>query len=288
VTGPAPSGWVDRLCAEAPFTALGLLRPLLSRSVRERAWVGPPIVAPADAPAFRLVTSNALERNREPVAWARAVLDADPDVLVAQEVTDAHVCAFRTAGGAERLPHSLMRPELRSRGTVLWSRLPLLSARHEDAGYGAVVASVAVDSTAVTVVGVHATSPTSPGKARRWRATFDTVAGLAEELAPGPLVCAGDWNATLGHHSLVDLLRVSGLRDAHTEAGRPDARTWPAGPGGGSDMGALSWLAGRVPPFALLDRVLLSDRIAVRGIEELTAPGSDHRAVAADLAVLAP
>ncbi|MBA2280077.1 MAG: endonuclease/exonuclease/phosphatase family protein [Acidimicrobiia bacterium] len=285
MTGPTP-GWADRLCATAPFTALGLVRPLLSKAVRERARVEPPVTAPSGSPAVRLVTANALHPNREPEAWARAVLAVEPDMVIAQEVSDELAAAVVAIGGG-RLPHAFVPADRGKGGCAVWSRLPLLEPRSILAGYRAVIASVEVGGLPVTVMGVHTMAPTSARKGAQWRESFAIVADEVEAAAPGPVVCAGDWNATLAHLPLVELLARTGLRDAHTEAGREGARTWPSGGGRGFDEGVLGRIVGSLPPLALLDRVLVSEHLAVGAVRELTAPGSDHRAVVADLAVVA-
>jgi endonuclease/exonuclease/phosphatase (EEP) superfamily protein YafD len=267
---------VDRLLATPPLTALGLFRPLVDPSPRRHPHEKPSVAAPGAA-GFRLVTNNGLDVNRRPDAWARAVLDLDPGVLVVQEATDPLVAALERAGVGDELPHSFVDPDRGKGGCALWSRLPLADTRTLATDYPAVVASVRIGDANVTVVGVHPLAPVAPWDAGRWRAAFDAVADVVM-AATGPVVCAGDWNATISHQPLVDLLARTGMVDAHTAAGRSDARTWPA-QGVGGPFGFLQ------QPFALLDRVLVTPDLAVRAITEATVPGSDHRAVIADLAL---
>lgn len=88
------------------------------------------------------------------------------------------------------------------------------------------------------------------------------------------MVVAGDLNADRDHAAFRRLLDA-GLRDAHDERGQGLARTWPAG-----------------LPVLHLDHVLVRDAGEVHlvplEVREVDVPGSDHRAVVADLAVLAP
>jgi endonuclease/exonuclease/phosphatase family metal-dependent hydrolase len=105
-----------------------------------------------------------------------------------------------------------------------------------------------------------------------WRQSFETLEALVGRLE-NPVVAAGDYNATLGHHPLRRFLARTGLRDAHTAAGRGRARTWPVG--------------GHVlPPLGLIDRVAISDDLAVVDIAERMMPGSDHLAVITTLAIV--
>jgi endonuclease/exonuclease/phosphatase family metal-dependent hydrolase len=87
------------------------------------------------------------------------------------------------------------------------------------------------------------------------------------------VVVAGDLNADRDHAVFRRLLDA-GLRDAHDEVGRGLARTWPA----------------RLP-LLHLDHVLVRDSDDVRlvplEVREVAVPGSDHRGVVADVAVLA-
>jgi endonuclease/exonuclease/phosphatase family metal-dependent hydrolase len=147
----------------------------------------------------------------------------------------------------------------------LWSRWPLADARVLSAGHAFVVACV--PELGVTVGAVHTLAPSRRWRERIWWRSFDTVETVAA-ATPGPLVVAGDWNATMAHGPLRRLVAGGRLRDAHVDAGRGSARTWPA----------------RLP-VALLDRVLVSPEIAVESIREVRLPGSDHRAVVADLAL---
>jgi endonuclease/exonuclease/phosphatase family metal-dependent hydrolase len=220
-----------------------------------------------DVAALRVVTSNALRSNRRADAWAAAVLALEPDVLCVQEVTAVVDGALARAGVAEALPGGCAEVRKLSAGTGVWTRLPVEATELTVAGYVLAAVRLAVGA-GVTVASIHTVAPAKPRQGRRWRGSFDAIAGYVART-PGPLVVAGDWNATLAHTPLRTLLDGGRLRDAHLDAGRAHAATWPA-----------RW------PRALLDRVLVSDEIAVRAVSEHRVPGSDHRAVAADLVVV--
>jgi endonuclease/exonuclease/phosphatase family metal-dependent hydrolase len=252
----ARRSWLDR----APFTAVGLLWP--GRALEQAP--GPT----GDGAGFRLVTANALRTNRRPRRWADALVGLRPDVLCVQELTDRVDAALAAAGVNDLLPHRCGRAGELSEGTGLWSRWPLDGSEVLDAGHALAVARVG--AIGATVASFHAVAPSSRRKGPRWLASLHAVAALAERTS-GPLVVGGDWNATLAHGPLRDLLGGGRLRDAHVDAGRRFARTWPA----------------RLP-VALLDRVAVSPEVAVRAIVEHRLPGSDHRAVLAELAVVDP
>jgi endonuclease/exonuclease/phosphatase (EEP) superfamily protein YafD len=89
----------------------------------------------------------------------------------------------------------------------------------------------------------------------------------------GPVrVLAGDFNATLDHAALRAVLRT-GWADAAQRTGRGLSWTWrPL---------RLPW------PRLVLDHVLVDPRIGVAAVALEPVPGSDHRALVADL-VLPP
>jgi endonuclease/exonuclease/phosphatase (EEP) superfamily protein YafD len=89
----------------------------------------------------------------------------------------------------------------------------------------------------------------------------------------GPVILAGDFNATRQHQALRELLET-GFTDAHLATGRGWAATWPVGR--------------RLPPFALIDHVLVSPDLAVASVDEVAISGSDHRAVVATIGPKAP
>jgi endonuclease/exonuclease/phosphatase (EEP) superfamily protein YafD len=85
----------------------------------------------------------------------------------------------------------------------------------------------------------------------------------------GPLrILAGDFNATLDH---ADLRRVlaGGYEDAASVVGAGLHATWPEGR--------------LVPPTVAIDHVLADERAGVRAVSVHTLPGTDHRAVFAEL-----
>lgn len=200
------------------------------------------------------------------------MLAADADVLCVAELTPRIDAALRAACCSRRYPAGAQAVRQGSVGTGIWARLPCADAWIVNAGYALAAARVLVGGVEVTVVAVHTVAPTNPAKVERWRAGFAAAAEIVAE-APGPVVLAGDWNATLAHGPMRDLLRGAAGRplvDAHTAAGRWRAGTWP------------TWLPVQT---AGLDRVLVTPDVTVRSIRELRAPGSDHLAVVADLAV---
>ncbi|GLZ47699.1 hypothetical protein Acsp06_38840 [Actinomycetospora sp. NBRC 106375] len=110
----------------------------------------------------------------------------------------------------------------------------------------------------VRVLAAHPVAPV-PGLTGRWAAELDLAAAW-RAAAGGPTVIAGDLNTTVEHRA------IAALGDGRTPGGPP---TWPA-----------HW------PRRLgfrIDHVLAGGGIAVHRTRVLDLPGSDHRAVLADL-----
>ncbi len=82
-------------------------------------------------------------------------------------------------------------------------------------------------------------------------------------------ILAGDFNATLDHAPLRDLI-ATGYVDAADAAGAGLVGTW--GPYDGDP----------IPPVTI-DHILVDRRIAVRSVAVYALPGSDHRAVLAEI-----
>jgi endonuclease/exonuclease/phosphatase (EEP) superfamily protein YafD len=81
-------------------------------------------------------------------------------------------------------------------------------------------------------------------------------------------IVLGDFNATVDHSPLRSLL-AAGLVDTHAELGRGWAPTWPA-----------------AFPLVQIDHVLHGPGWAAVSASEHLLPGTDHRAVVAELALL--
>ncbi len=230
-------------------------------------------VAALDAPRLRLVTANLFDCNPTPDAMAAAVLATEADILVLQELTPCHQRALERAGVLGAYPFVAADPRPGAVGSGIYSRLPLEDAQTWRAGGQPMTrCTVQVGTTHVRLYNVHTRGPTRARDRSRWAAQLTGVAAALREEST-PLVVAGDFNATRYHRSFQVVLDHGRLRDGHFERGRGLVATWPAN-------------RRLVPPLALLDHVLVSDGIAVLDVAERTGPGSDHRMVLAELAVL--
>jgi endonuclease/exonuclease/phosphatase family metal-dependent hydrolase len=118
---------------------------------------------------------------------------------------------------------------------------------------------------AVEIVAVHTAPPTR----RRMPVWDDNLRALPAATPDGPLrILAGDFNATLDHAELRDLLDT-GYDDAAAVVGEGLKATWPANR--------------RIPPPVTIDHVVADKRIGVRALSVHQIDNTDHRAVFAAL-----
>jgi endonuclease/exonuclease/phosphatase family metal-dependent hydrolase len=211
-------------------------------------------------------------------ADARSIVDlvreAQVDVLALQEYTPDAEHALTEAGLADLLPYGESHPSLGASGSAVFSRVPLTDHGSRVAspdGFFQAYATLEQAGTSVVIESVHPVPPLTAEHTRRW------AAGLRNQVradAPGPpRILAGDFNATLDHSALRELLDT-GYRDAAAEAGEGFTPTWPF-------YGRRSLITPRIA----LDHVLVPPGIGVRDFRVVTIPRTDHRAIIAMLSV---
>jgi endonuclease/exonuclease/phosphatase (EEP) superfamily protein YafD len=220
------------------------------------------------APHVRVVSANLRFHNPEHRAMLRELAGYDADVLALQEVTPDWWAAIARSPLVRSHPHVARRLRWDPGGTAVLSKRPLRDVRVQEAGGWPILsATTRLGGRDVRLVDVHVAAPhTSFGRNRRARAR---VNGIVERL-PRPRLVVGDFNAS-PYNRWPAQLRDLGLRDAHEAVGRPFAWTWQS----------------RAPlPPPLIDHVFADPALVALRVTEGEGPGSDHRPVVADLAVL--
>ena len=232
---------------------------------------GPTDTGAADPRArLRVFSANLRHGNPDARPIAREVLESGADVVVLQEVTDAHVASMRAEGVLDAYPFALLDPRGGAMGSAILSRAPIADARVADIeGLPLSEATLSVGGRPVQLFNVHTMSPMGRDHFDLRDRQLAALSRLVDRRPEAPAqVFVGDFNANRWHpafHRLLD----SGLRDAHEGVGRGLARTWPNG--------------SVVPTFALLDHVLVSPSVGAVSVREGSGRGSDHRPVVADL-----
>ncbi len=223
--------------------------------------------ARAGGPRLRVMTANAYRGSVPPEELVELVRRERVDVLAVQELTPPLAGGLERAGIGELLPHDLLSPGWRG-GSGLYSRLPLRRLPPFRGTKSVMVAAtVGVRGAApVRMISVHVAAPATADDIPGWR---DDLRRLPAIPPSGPLqLLAGDFNSTLDHDELRELIG-RGYRDA-TEATGAGFRT--------------TWHGRRAPPVTI-DHVLVPERAGVRDVSVHDLAGSDHRAVAATVAL---
>jgi endonuclease/exonuclease/phosphatase (EEP) superfamily protein YafD len=243
------------------------------------AAVGPRAVPsgqpPAAGPVLRVLTANLLAGRAAAGGVVELVRRQDADVLFVQELTDDAAAGLQRAGLGNLLPYRAPEPAPSGPQDSIYARYPLRGGPPgTPAGAARCAARLDLPSgQSVRLTCIHAVPPRpagGPGAAARWRRE------LAALPAPGdsPSVLAGDFNATLDHAQFRRLLR-RGYADAASGAGHGLSLTWGPRPGRG-------------PALLAIDHVLADRRCAVLTASAHVLPGSDHRALYAELRLPAP
>ena len=242
------------------LASAALLSVVADRALRDHEVDG-------NGPRLRVLTANVAYSDVQSDVLARMISDHRVDLLSLQELTPELASELRRGEAGRLLPHAAMRAGVGASGTGLMARRPLALqplperlqnrtavARTRWPGFGA-----------FEVAAVHPPPPT-PSQVAHWAP--DLRALPRADAGPLPRVLAGDFNATLDHEVMRRLI-ASGYRDAAASAGVGLAGTWPSGR--------------RLPPVAI-DHVLVPVAWRVVSARVLDLPGSDHRAVLAELA----
>jgi endonuclease/exonuclease/phosphatase (EEP) superfamily protein YafD len=191
----------------------------------------------------------------------------DVDVLALQEFTASAQRRLRDAGLESLLPYQISYPD-KVQGSALYSRLPLTDGGYRplppDFGQAYGVLHLP-DGHTVRVESAHPCAPYLAELSAAWRA--GQARQPRADPGHGPRILLGDFNATFDHGPFRQLVD-SGYTDVARHLGRGLTPTWP--------------YDGRPVPKVTLDHVLVSG-LRAYDFAAYPNPGSDHRAVYAEL-----
>ncbi|WP_092807281.1 endonuclease/exonuclease/phosphatase family protein [Klenkia marina] len=243
--------------------AAGVLAGAVAARGRGGAAAGP-------GPRVRIVSANLLHGRADPRAVVDLVRRLDADVLCLVELTPAADEAFRASGLPELLPHEHVRGHRPgappAAGGAVWTRLEVLERGGAPGRFEQPVVRLAVPGAPdLEVTAVHTDPPVTRSRTRRWEREMAQLPGATDDVLR---VLAGDFNATPDHATFRRLL-ARGYADAGARTGRALVHTWSP--------------EQRPQPRLTIDHVLADRRVGVAAFSVHDLPGSDHRALAAEL-----
>jgi len=274
-----------QLMTATPYAAAGSLIPLLIAAAgRKRAATAvalltttalglsvlPRALGTAEATTgrpFKVMTINMLFGRADVQAIMKLVREFQPDVLSTQELTPGAVADLDDAGLKDLMPHRVLQDEWDAGGSGLYSRHPVqpLWDLIPPVGHKMPAAVVSLPGgKPIEFVDVHPYPPLGPNVVN-WNEALAALPSAGRETVR---ILAGDFNASLDHASLRRVL-ARGYKDAADQVGAGLIPTWPANK--------------RIPPIITIDHVLVDQRAGVRAVDVRTVPGTDHRAVLAEL-----
>jgi len=248
-------------CFVALAAVLGLAAAVLPRTFGDAS-------ADAGGVHLRVLSANMKVGIADADNLVALIRAHDVDVLALQEFTFAARDRLRAAGLESLLPNQASFPDDGVGGSALYSRYPLtgIGYRPLPPFFGQAFGLLHLpDGTSIRVESAHPCAPSERDRVSGWRA------GLAmqprADHGTGPQLLFGDFNATLDHGPMRDLL-ASGYTDAAVQLGDGLVPTWP--------------YDGTWVPKVTLDHVLVAG-LRVYAFATYPNPGSDHRAVYAEL-----
>ena len=240
---------------------------------------------PPGGATLKVVSANLLFTNRNSAGLLAFVAEKDPDVIALQEFGPGISEALSVAL-LPKYPYVFATPEPNPSGIALYSKFPcdLTPLDKLDARALAGASSfprvinryqLTVGGKPVVLYNVHPYPPAGARGQEERNAQLRLVADLVAKER-GPVVVAGDLNATPWCPYYADFIRASGLQSGRN--GRGPIPTWPA-------RGIVPGLPWALRDFVRIpiDYVFCSPGLVFRSFERGPAIGSDHLPVYAEI-----
>jgi endonuclease/exonuclease/phosphatase (EEP) superfamily protein YafD len=251
--------------AAAAVTGLAMLT--LAAAVLPRA-VGSGTVDATGHETLTVLSTNVHHGTADPEALVALVDRLHPDLLSVQELTPSFARKLRAAGLGSRLPNAKLEVGPSASGAGLYSSLPMTGLGGGQPFFFRMPRAELTlpDGRRARVVGIHPFPPLR-GNVDIWEEALESLPSTGSGT---PWLLVGDFNATLDQSQLRDILD-RGYRDAGEVAGMGLEPTFPQN-------------RHLIPPVTI-DHVLADRRLGVVEYSVESLPGSDHRAVHAQLAL---
>ena len=251
-----------------PAAALATAATLCLASVVLPRAIGSSTADPAGHETLTVLAANVHVGGADPHALVDLVDRLHPDLLSVEELTPSFVRKLRRAGIGSRLGHAVLQARSGPRGAGLFSRLPLVPLASQTHFFFQMprAAVILPGGRRLRVVAVHPYPPLS-GHVGDWQAALESLPSAGQGT---PWALAGDFNGTLDQaefRAVVD----RGYADAGEATGKGLEPTFPT-------MGHRT-----LPPTIAIDHVLADRRLGISEYGVVDLPGSDHRAIHAQL-----
>ncbi|HRV60170.1 MAG: endonuclease/exonuclease/phosphatase family protein [Solirubrobacterales bacterium] len=241
----------------AGFLAIAVIA--LALAVLPRA-IGGPESMPGARPV-RILTFNLAKSKAETRAVVEEAARREVDLIFLQELTRKKARELNRAGLGSSYPHQVMSFSEKY-GNGIWSRWPLIRRESLPVKEQPRADVRVPDSIPIEVVSAHPTAPIHRSDMGLWERDYGV---FPPAFSAGiPIVLAGDFNATLDHANLRNVIDT-GYRDAAEVIGDGLAPTWPS--------------TIQFPPPVTIDHVLAEKGIAFSQYDVVKIPGSDHKAI---------
>lgn len=257
--------WVRKttVIAVAGIVTVGWLSFFSSLVVQNRNLIEPPS-AGGD---LTVVSSNLLKDNQNLEAIDR-VLERDADVVVTVETSHGWRKAFERdrrwtqkysiAGGVE---------EEVGRDVVIWTTKEVEVLKVDTVKFydlTAPVVTIQSDNTEISILGIHTEAPRDRQAQTRWELQLEAIAEWVKDKNCDNLILAGDFNASLLHGEMQNILKYSGSVGA--AFGQPTVGSWPTNKfTAGIKLG--------------LDHHLIAGGVRTSFFEAFKVDGSDHSGI---------
>ncbi|MGV8875470.1 MAG: endonuclease/exonuclease/phosphatase family protein [Rhodococcus sp. (in: high G+C Gram-positive bacteria)] len=219
----------------------------------------------SDGPTLTVLHANIWLGQADLDALVALVQTHRPDVLTLVELTPEADADLRPRL-SELLPYAYVSAAAGGEGSGIYSRFPLVDEQRHD-GFVTELLSARVEMPGRPLVFAVHPVPPWPREPSEWVRELGLLRQLLAKIPvdDGPVVVVGDFNATQDHRRYRDL-QFGRFVDAAVATGAGMLRTYPA----------HTWY----PPVIAIDHVLVAD-MAVRSVEAVPIPGSDHRGILA-------
>ncbi len=157
-------------------------------------------------------------------------------------------------------------------GIMVFANSPLREIGEIDSATPGYDVEMATSRGPIRILAAHPTAPNN-GVAQ-WSSDLDSVVATAR-AADGPTLVAGDFNATLDHPQLRELMG-SDYRDASADAGLSWRPTWPS-------PGDLRLKDVGLPSLFALDHVFMRGPLEATNARTRVVRGTDHRVLVAEI-----